>query len=217
MNFTVITVDQRSPEWFAARLGRLTGSRAGKAFALTQGGKVAASRQTVKLEMVLERLTGKPPQENFQSDAMKQGIEREPDAFRAYEAETGRLCTRVGFIQHNTLMAGVSPDGVCGDYEGIVELKCPQPPAHLEFLQSEKILPAYRWQMIHSLYITGAAWCDLASWSPDFPAGLQLKIVRLERDPKEIDAYALAVALFLSEVDRELESVTKLMEVASAV
>jgi hypothetical protein len=44
-----------------------------------------------------------------------------------------------------------------------------------------------------------------------------LKIVRLERDPKEIDAYALAVALFLSEVDRELESVTKLMEVASAV
>lgn len=206
--FTIIDAPQRSEEWRSARLGRLTGSRASDMLAKLKDPKAeAAGRRNLRVQLVLERLTGRCQESGYCSPAMQQGTDREVDAVALYEAVTGELLTKTGFLSHNTLMVGVSLDGHVGDFEGIVELKCPIPATHLDYLRTGTVPGEYHKQIVHGLWISGAQWCDWLSYNPDFPAPLDKKLVRVERNEQEITSYALAAALFLSEVQAELDLV----------
>jgi putative phage-type endonuclease len=205
--------DQRSPEWHSARLGKLTASRAADAFATLKGKGEAASRRNLRLQLVLERLTGESQESGFLSPAMERGILLEPDARAAYETETGIMVQAVGFVEHDELMAGCSPDGLTHD--GLIEIKCPMAAAHLEYVRGG--LPQeYRTQITHGLWLTGAAWGDFVSFHPQFPDPLRLKVTRLYATELDLRAYELAVRLFLSEVDTEEASVRDLMTTAVA-
>ena len=112
MSYTVIDVPQRSEAWFAARAGRLTASRAADMLKKIKTGE-AAGRRDLRMQLVTERLTGVPEDgDGFVSAAMQRGIDLEPMAFAAYEAATGQMATKVGFIQSDDFLAGYSPDGV---------------------------------------------------------------------------------------------------------
>src|SRR5690348_5803085 len=130
MNFTIIDAEQRSPAWFAARLGRLTGSRAADMLATIKSGE-AAARRDLRLQLVCERLTGAAQEDPFVNAAMLRGIECEPLAFAAYEARTGLLAQRTGFLAHTSIMAGCSLDGHIGQFDGLLEVKCPKSATHL--------------------------------------------------------------------------------------
>jgi hypothetical protein len=95
-NFTVCSAEQRSPAWFAARAGRLTGSRAGDMLATIKSGE-AAARRDLRTQLVVERLTGQPQEDTFINAAMQWGIDHEADAFAAYEAQSGNMVRRTGF------------------------------------------------------------------------------------------------------------------------
>lgn len=209
--FLHVDVTQRSPEWIAARLGRLTSTGAADVLAapLKKGGE-SASRRNLRVRLALERLTGRSIEREFVSPAMKTGIDREADAFAAYEAATGALLQRSGFLRHPELAAGTSLDGHVDDYAGVVELKSPQPATHLEYLRTDAIPADYRAQITHHLWITGAAWCDWVSYQPDFPSGLQLLIRRVRREDVDLTAYELAARLFLSEVEQEVSAIQAL-------
>lgn len=200
----IITCDQGTPEWLAARAGIPTASRFADLMATIKSGE-AASRRNYRTDLVVERLTGKPL-DNFQTAAMKQGIEREPLGKVAYETHTGHVLQPIGFIRHDSIPAGASPDALIGD-DGGFELKCPERSAHLEYLLLDKEPPAYRWQIQGGMWITGRAWWDFASWNPDFPEHLQLVVRRVQRDEKAIEQLAAAVMAFTQEVDAELERV----------
>lgn len=204
--FTVITADQRSPEWFQARLGRLTGSRAADMLATVQKGE-AAARRDLRTQLVCERLTASLQEDVFINAAMQRGIDCEPQAFAAYEALTGNVAERTGFLSHNTLQVGCSLDGHIGAFAGILEAKCPKSATHLSYLRSGKVPTAYLPQIVHNLWVSGAAWADFLSFDDRFPPPLQTFLVRVERDEKEIASYALAAALFLSEVQAEVDLV----------
>jgi len=216
MTFTVIDAPQRSPEWFAARLGRLTSSRAADMMATRKDKKESADRKNLRVQLALERLTGRPCERDYQSGDMQYGVVTEPEAYAVYEAMTGQLLQRSGFLAHNELMAGASLDGHVGDYEGIVEIKCPLPATHMEYLKTGAVPSDYLWQVIHSLWITGAEWCDWMSYAKEFPEHLQAKFVRVKRTDVDIAAYELAVRLFLSEVDKEVEAVAGLSAAGAA-
>jgi predicted phage-related endonuclease len=62
---TILDLPQRSQEWFEARLGVITGSRAKQVF--------AKNNLPFIDELIAERLTGVIPQ-SFTSEAMKHGI-----------------------------------------------------------------------------------------------------------------------------------------------
>lgn len=208
---------QRSPEWAALRLGRVGSSRAADMLATIKSGGEAAGRRNLRAQLVLERLTRKPQERTFQSQAMLDGIEREADAVNAYEAATGRLTRSVGFVSHDTLMAGYSPDGVIGDFQGLIECKCPIPATHLDFLLTGKVADDYLKQVRHGLWLTGAAWCDFVSWNPDFPEGAQLKIVRVASDPAALSQHDAAVKAFLAEVDQQLEALLTALDLRAAL
>ena len=207
---TILCPDQRSEAWRQARCGRLTGSRAGDMLATLKSGGEAASRRNLRVQLVLERLTNTPQESDYVSADMQYGIDREADAFAAYEAETGLVVAPCGFFAHDTVLAGGSPDGVITDGHGILELKCCKSATHLEFLKARTIPAAHLAQIQHNLWITGAAWCDYVSFDDRFPAALQLAIVRVEATEREVTGYELAARIFLREVERELEAVQAL-------
>lgn len=210
----VIDCMQRTPEWVAARLGRLTGSCVSDAFATRKDKAEAAGRRNLRVQLVLERITGQSQESGFQSDDMRRGIELEPDALLAYEAMTGAIISPVGFVAHDDLMAGCSPDGFVSD--GLVEIKCPKAATHLDYVR-DGLPREYFLQIVHSLWLTGAAWGDFVSFHPTFPERLRLKVTRVYASETERKAHEILVRAFLSEVDKEEASVRALMsEVAVA-
>src|SRR5438876_368561 len=112
------TCEQRTPEWHALRLGKLTGSAANDMLATIKSGE-AAARRNLRARLFLERLTGKTTEGGFTSPAMQQGIDREPDARALYQDCLQQDVHEYGFLGHDDLMAGCSPDGIVGEFEGV--------------------------------------------------------------------------------------------------
>jgi putative phage-type endonuclease len=210
--FIVIDAPQRSPEWFAARAGKVTASRAADVLAKIKSGE-AAARRNYRIQLVSEILTGQPQEEGFVSPAMQRGIDLEPAAFAAYESVTGEMAQRVGFLAHTELPIGASPDGVIGDYDGIVELKVPLPATHLAYIKAG-VLPAdYVPQVMHLLLVSGAAYVDFLSYCPTFTgdyAHLQTFLVRVRRADVDLAGYEKELRAFLAEVQREVEALKTL-------
>lgn len=209
MTGVVLDVDQRSDAWRLVRVGKLTGTSAGDLLATVKSGGEPAARRDLRLRLAVERLTGRPIENGFVSRDMLRGIDLEPLALGTYEALTGNIVTPVGFVAHPTLAAGCSPDGlVLGDREGdgIVEIKCPKSTTHFAYMRANVLPSEYRGQVLHNMWITGAAFCDFVSFDDRFPFPLQIWRIRVERNQTEIDAYELWVRSFLTLVDREVES-----------
>lgn len=215
--FTIVNAEQRSPEWFDARLGRITGSRAGDMLATIKSGGWAASRKNLLMQLVLERVTCKCQERTVQTQAMADGVEREPEALRLYEHLTGNSIRHTGFLRHTELYAGCSLDGHVGDFEGVVEAKCPMPATHYEYLRTGIVPEHYRLQCIHALWMTGAQWCDWISFHPDFPEALRLKVVRVTPKDAEHAKYDAAVRAFLAEVEREYEAVMTMHDIGGVM
>jgi hypothetical protein len=217
-SFHVIECEQRSAEWVAARCGLITASRAADMLAKPRKGATeSVVRRNLRVELALETLTGKPCEGNgYLSADMRRGMELEADARAAYEAATGDLIQTVGFLRHNDLPIGCSPDGIVGDFEGGFEAKCPIAAIHWEYLQrGGSVPPEYLPQLIHSLYVTGLPWWDFVSWHPAFPEPLRLYRVRTARDSVDLTAYALAVSTFYGEVLREYDAMRALAGVGA--
>jgi hypothetical protein len=207
--FTVVDVPQRSTAWFQARLGRLTGSKAGAMLAVRQDKEEAAARRDLRVQLVVERLTGKPQDDGYVSPEMRRALEVEPLAVAAYEALTRHVVQRSGFLTHDTLPVGCSLDGHLGDFAGILEIKCPKSATHLRYLEAGTVPPEHLPQIVHNLWVSGAAWCDFLSFDDRFPPHLQTVLVRYLRNEQEIALYTLAVAAFLDEVGEEVEALAE--------
>lgn len=210
MNFTIIDAEQRSPEWFAARAGKLTGSKAACVTDFLKSGKESAARRDYRMQLVCERLTGRPHEDGdgFVNAAMQRGIELEPKAFAAYEALTGAVAVRTGFLSHNTHAVGCSLDGHVDGFTGIVEIKCPKSFTHLSYWRGSGTAPEdHLPQITHNLWVTGAAWCDFLSFDDRFDAQMQTFLVRVKREDVDIAAYEAAALTFLAEVETEVNAI----------
>lgn len=196
-------MDQRSEEWFAARLGRVTASRVHDIVAKTRSGAATAGRKNYKAELIVERLTGER-EAGFTSAAMQWGTDTEPQARAAYEFLHGMTVEPCGFIPHPKIaMSGASPDGLIGS-DGLIEIKCPNTATHLDTLLAKKIAPKYLSQIGWQLACTGRAWCDFVSFDPRLPPGMQLYVERVPADGAHLQALEVAVKDFLAELDEEI-------------
>ena len=199
-------MEQRTDEWFAARLGKVTASRVADVIAKTKTG-YGAGRANYMADLVVERLTGKKAQ-GFTNAAMEWGTEQEPHAKAAYAAKTGILIEDVGFIDHPTIaMSGASPDGFAE--EGLIEVKCPNSSTMLEYILDGKPPQKYVTQMQWQMACTGRPWCDFVSFDPRLPERLQLLVVRVPRDDDYIAMLEAEVKKFLAELDDNLNKLEK--------
>jgi len=197
-------MEQRTEEWFAARLGKVTASRVADVVARTKSG-YGASRANYMAELVCERLTGVRG-EFFQSAAMQWGTEQEPMAREAYESKMGVLVLETGFVPHpNIQMAGASPDGLIGT-DGGIEIKCPNTNTHLDTLLSEKVPERYLNQIYWQMACTGGLWVDFVSFDPRLPESMQLFVRRVPRIDAAIRELESEVKIFLAELDQKVNA-----------
>jgi len=199
--------EQGSPEWFAARCGKVTASRVADIIAKTKTG-FSTSRDNYLAQLVCERMTGKPA-ESFSNAAMQHGTDTEPFARAAYEAKADILVTEVGFITHPWItMSGASPDGLAD--EGLVEIKCPNTATHIATLLDQKVAEKYITQMMWQMACTERPWCDFVSFDPRMPAKHQLFIKRINFDKQLVDSLENSVIQFLGDVDLKIQQLESL-------
>ena len=210
----VIDCVQGSPEWHAARCGSLGASALHEAVAKTKAGW-GASRANRMATLIIERLTG-IPQDVYQNAAMLHGIETEPEARAAYCFYRDVEVEQVGLVLHPTLSGThASPDGLVGS-DGLLEVKCPQPAAHLATLLGDPPQGKYLIQMQWQMACTGRKWTDFVSYSPSFPESMKLHVQRVKRDDKTIEQLEKDVALFLKEVDDKVAALRSQYETSEA-
>lgn len=194
----VVDCEQGSDEWRLARLGKVGASAVADATARTKTGW-GASRANLAARLVAERLTG-TLQESYTNDAMRWGVEKEPEARAFYEFVQGNKVEQVGLVLHPTIEHAVaSPDGLVGD-DGLVEIKCPNTATHIDTLLSGSADPRYTKQMQWQMACTGRQWVDWVSYDPRMPAEMQMFCARVNRDDAMIGELEQQITEFLSEV-----------------
>ena len=196
-------MEQRSTEWFTARLGKVTASRVADVIAKTKTG-YSTSRENYMAQLVCERMTGTQG-ESYNNAAMQWGTDQEPLARAAYEAAKDVLVDETGFVIHPTISnAGASPDGLVGD-DGLIEIKCPNTATHIDTLLSDKVPSKYNTQMQWQMVCTGRKWCDFVSFDPRMPEGLQLFIQRVDFDVEYVKMLEAEITGFLGELETKIE------------
>ncbi len=188
-------MEQGSPEWFEARLGKVTASNLVNVLMKPS----AAGFANYRAKLICERLTG-TYEEGFTNAAMQNGKDLEDQARAFYEMETGNTVDLVGFIDHPTIpMTGASPDGLIGT-DGNLELKCVSPAVHLAFIDGKMIDKKYRDQMLWQMECTQTAWTDFATFCPSFPPSMRLFVQRVPYDSKDATEARGKVTAFLADV-----------------
>lgn len=204
---------QHSLDWYRARLGRFTGSQVGRLMKSGRGKDDIFSKDALTYinEIVAERMLNPSVvmvddlfeeyllQVTATSKAMAWGNDQEMNARTMYQQVTKRKVTSCGAIQMFAYFAD-SPDGLCLDDDGAIEIKCPANKTHTEYLASvhdaeslKAIKPEYYWQCMAHMSASGAEWCDWMSYCPFNRKPLH--IVRLERDSS-------AIALMLDRLEQ---------------
>jgi hypothetical protein len=214
----IVECVQKSPEWFAAKVGKVGASEISDVLSRDRSGKgEGAMRRNLKAKVVCEILTGLPQGSGFQSKGMEDGIENEPFACSAYEVSKEVMVDKVGFVLHPTIPRfGASPDGLVlgadGKPAGVLEIKCGYPTTHIAWLRAGVVPTEHQPQMLAEMSCTELPWTDFVSYCPALPTNLQLFVVRFLRDEARIKEMEAQIRVFFSEVD---EMVAELLERAA--
>jgi len=195
--------EQGSDEWKAARVGIHTASQFDSL--VTPMGKVSTGKgpETYLNRLISECLTGER-EELPNTYWMKRGVELEPEARETAEAITGIDFEEVGIIYlDESKQVGASPDGINVEDETGLEIKCPSPTKHVEYLRSGVCPKEYVHQVQGCMAITGFDSWYFMSYHPS----IKPFIIKVERDEKYISALMTALA---QQVQTKLDEVKKL-------
>jgi putative phage-type endonuclease len=187
---------QGTPEWFEARIGRITGSRVGGIL----GCSPFKSRQATLRDMVLESIGQR---DDFDNPAMAWGRDNEDKALSIYEflyAGTDEV-TRTGFWTSGDNL-GASPDALVGS-KGMVEIKCPYKlkDENNPMFDSIEELPHYWHQMQLQLLCADREWCDFFQWAPNGH-----RHERVYRDENWLEEHEVKFDNFMAEYRKAVEN-----------
>lgn len=208
-----INCEQGSEEWHKARCGVITASKFRDAVEKTAKGKPTAKSELYAAQVAIERISGAPSDEVFNSWQMQRGTKLEPMARMEYEAATGNLATESGVVLTDDRLFGYSTDGELGD-DGIIEIKCLASAIGVLQMWRDHDLTDYMHQIQGGLWITGRKYCDFVMYAPQLEnVGKQLFVQRVERDEKFIDEMVEELLAFAKVVDTN-EAILRMKEAA---
>jgi len=191
-----IDCSQGSPEWLQARCGVITASKFKDACDKLKSGKPSAKAILYASQVAMERVTGKPNDEQFVTWQMKQGTEREPMARLEYESRTGNLATESGIVLTDDRMFGYSSDGYVGE-DGIIEIKSLASAEKIISMWRDRNFEDYIHQIQGGLWISGRKWADFVMYAPDLECvGKHLFYQRVERDESFIEQLEIDLMQF---------------------
>lgn len=188
-------IQQGSPEWEKARLGIPTSSCYPRIIT-SKKLQLSEQRFTYMNQLLAEWLLGYPIDWSGTDAPRERGKNMEDEAARFYAFEKGVHVTRCGFILRDDRATGGSPDRLVS-VDGGLEIKCPLIHTHIGYLLNPGSLKSeYHGQVQGYLYLTGRAWWDIISYSPE----LAPVIERVERHEGYIAALDKALGIFLTDL-----------------
>jgi exodeoxyribonuclease (lambda-induced) len=198
-----IECPQGTPEWHAARCGKITAScfadavsRCQKKSSARDVGDPTAVAERYAADLAIERISGQMHGEPPKAWVLERGHKMEAAARMHYEARTGSFVTEAGICVTDDGIFGYSTDGLVDD-DGLIEVKSPIDSAKILAMWSTEDTSEYDHQMQGGMWITGRKWCDFIMYVPDLAAvGKDLFVKRVHRDDAFIDAMAKQLAVF---------------------
>lgn len=189
MNFKYFDGEQKSPEWYKLRLGKVTASGLVNWLAVSKGkdsaGKPLKARLDYEKELLFERKFN-TSFEVFVTDPMQDGIDYESYARKQYAKIKKVPVDLVGAWYNDYFVA--SPDGAVGD-DGLVEVKIVRDNTFTDILTTG--VPDKWWKQCQGqLWASGRKWCDFVAVNFNTR---KLKIIRILPDPEFHQWVELAV------------------------
>jgi len=182
--------EQRTPEWYKARLGKITASRVSPIMVEKKDGSWGAGAITLMHELIAEHLALEVETKGI-SFAMQNGIDLEPEAKLAYMEATSLFVLDVPFktlkdydyigASADSLVFGEPMDDNpirCAEY------KCPTMANHIgNFFED----PAeeYKAQMQLNMLVWNLDECDFVSYNPKCSAKINIKTVKADKEYQE--------------------------------
>lgn len=115
----ILTMPQRSEEWFQYKVGKIGGTRFGQA--------TSSRKNRLKYDLLNEQFNGYIEQSEYESEEMQFGVEMEPEARQKYIEQSGIEFIEVGAIESDfSPIHMASPDGVNVELGIVLEIKCTQ-------------------------------------------------------------------------------------------
>jgi len=214
---------QRSPEWYAIRRGRFTGSEIWKLMVEARDatakklGLPGETAMTYIRETLAQSITGITP--DIHAPALQWGLDHEDDGKKEYMERTGAILVENDFAPFEDYGGG-SVDGLI-DRDGILEMKCPYTSEkHLENLilaakkPNEAFMKAERrdlyWQVQNNMMCTGRKWAHFVSYDPRFPKHQQIAIIQINgvaKDQGALLAKIVRAKSIMDEMREELNAI----------
>ena len=197
-------VDQRTPEWFFLRKGKITGT------GLKSLMGTAYAKDEYFYEILAERLSTGVDEEEYEN-AMDRGNRLEPDAIAQFEFQTNKTVERVGFVEGDDAMMANSPDGYIGETEAI-EAKCLGGKNHVKMWLKNEIPAEYYWQVIQYFVVNPKLQTVyFVGYNPDI-AMHPLHIIEVPREAvgEDIAKATKAQEEFIIKVEDKLKELVKL-------
>lgn len=187
-------MEQGSQEWHAARLGKITGT---KAHNLLSGDK---TRKTLLIQLFREIATAEA-KETPETDDMRRGKELEAEAIKAYTKKTGYpIHGDQDYIVHPTEPRFTfSPDGLARE-DGGIEIKCRQPEHHIR-----RMIYGIEKDELHQcewgLFVTGREWWDYVAFCPELPEKIRMFTRRITLTTERREGINLLGTQLLEDLD----------------
>lgn len=202
----ISTAEQGSAEWKKARAGVITASMFHAATKrLKTGakkGEYAEEAHDYAFRLAIERISGEPIDDGFETWAMARGRELEPDARAAHEWHAGITVDQCGFICTDDGCFGASADGLVGD-DGGAEYKCLVSASRLRKALLFNDTSEFMYQVQGGMWITGRAWWDFCIYTPFLASiGKELTRWRVKRDDNFIEKMELDLIEFSKLVNK---------------
>jgi len=188
----IVTCEQGTPEWLAARAGIPTASMFATVLAKGKGAEASKTRSTYMRKLAGEIITGEP-MDSFSNAHMERGHVMESEARDAYAFLHDTRPEQIGFIRNGT--KGCSPDSLIGG-AGMVEIKTKLPHLQIEVLERGTLPPEHKAQCQGALWVAEREWIDFVSYWPKMP----LFVCRVTRDEEYIATLSDAVDAFNDEL-----------------
>lgn len=137
--------------------------------------------------LAIERISGDPLDNGFETWQMRRGHELEPMARMEHEMRTGLIVQRAGFVTTDDGVFGASADGLIGE-DGVSEYKCFLAPDKLRAFHIDNDASGIMDQVQGVLWITGRKFAHIGMYCPALEkVGKQLWLEEFKRDDDYIE------------------------------
>lgn len=138
----VYNFEQRSPEWYKIREGKLTASKITNVLGSLSTAKCASAIDNKAMVMAIESVHGMIETDYINFD-MQRGIDQEPSAHALLSEILFKeflTLKKAGFVEVNEHI-GCSPDGIIEGLNVPTEIKCPDTENFFKLVLSQKSNP----------------------------------------------------------------------------